>query len=72
MQAGLVAKLWPEALSAACYINNRLSTKDLQGKTSYETCYKRKPDISNLRVYGYNAYVADYKAKAKGKMEVRS
>lgn len=70
--AGLSAKLWPEALSAACYITNRLPTKALHGKTPYKAWYKRKPDISNLRVYGCDAYVVDYKAKAKGKMAPQS
>ena len=72
INAGLPAKLWPEALSAACYITNRLPTKALQGKTPYEAWHKRKPDLSNLRVYGCDAYVVDYKAKAKGKMASRS
>lgn len=59
-------------MSAACYITNRLPTKALQGKTPYKAWYKRKPEISNLCVYGCNAYVVDYKAKAKGKMAPRS
>ena len=68
INAGLPAKLWLEALSAACYITNRLPTKALQGKAPFEAWHKRKPDISNLRIYGCDAYVVDYKAKAKGKM----
>ena len=72
IHAGLPSKLWPEAFSTAYYITNRLPTKALQGKTPFEAWYKRKPDISNLRVYGCDAYVMDYKAKAKGKMAPRS
>ncbi len=63
---------WPEAIVAACYITNHLPTKAVDGKTPYETWYKKKPDFANLRVYGCNAYVVDYHAKSKGKMAPRS
>ncbi len=35
IHAGLPSSLWPEAISAACYITNRLPTKALDGKTPY-------------------------------------
>jgi hypothetical protein len=72
LQANLPVKLWPEAIAAAVYITNRLPTKALQGKTPYEAWYSEKPDLSNLRVYGCDAYVVDYHAKSKGKMAPRS
>ena len=72
IHAGLPSKLWPEAVLRACYIINRLLTKALQEKTLFKAWYKRKSDISNLCVYGYDAYVVDYKAKAKGKIAPRS
>ena len=68
IHAGLPSKLWPKTLSTPCYITNRLLTKALERKTLFEAWYKRKPDISNLRVYGCDAYIIDYKAKAKEKM----
>lgn len=72
IHAGLPPKLWPEAITAACYLTNRLPTKALGGKTPYEVWNKRKPDLSNLRVLGCDAYVVDYQAKFKGKMAPRS
>ena len=72
IHAGLPSKLWPETLLTACYITNRLLTKAFEGKTPFEAWYKRKPEISNLRAYGCDAYVVDYKAKAKEKMALRS
>ena len=72
IHANLPHRLWPEAISAACYITNRLPTKTLQQKTPYEAWYGHKPDLSNLRVYGCDAYVVDYHAKSKGKMAPRS
>lgn len=65
---GLPSKLWPKALSATCYITSRLPIKVLKEKTPFEAQYKRKSDIFNLCIYGCNAYIIDYKAKAKGKI----
>lgn len=72
IHAGLPSSLWPEAIAAACYITNRLRTKALDGKTHYQAWYKKKPDLANLRVYGFNAHVVDYHANSKGKMVPRS
>ena len=71
INVGLPAKLWLKALSAACYITNRLLIKALQRNTSYEAWHKRRLDLSNLRVYGCDAYVVDYQAKEKRKMTSR-
>ena len=60
IHAGLPSSLWPEAIATACYITKHLSTTALEGKTPYEAWYKKKSDLSNLRVYGCNAYVIDY------------
>lgn len=72
IHANLPHRLWPEAISAACYITNRLPTKALDGMTPYKAWHGHKPDLSNLRVYGCDAYVMDYNSKAKGKMYPRS
>ena len=72
IHVGLPSKLWPEALLTAYYITNRQFTKALEEKAPFEAWYKRKPDISNLRVYGCDAYVVNDKAKAKGKIATRS
>ena len=68
IHASLPSKLWLEAFSTAYYITDKLFTKVLERKTPFEAWYKRKSDIFNLRVYGCDAYVVDYKAKAKGKI----
>ena len=72
IHANLPHRLWPEVISAACYIKNRLPTKALDGKTPHEAWHGKKPDLSNLRIYDCDAYVVDYDAKAKGKMAPRS
>ena len=71
IHTSLPSKLWPEVVWTACYIRNRLPTKALEEKTPFKAWYKRKPNISNLRVYGCDVYVVDYKANAKEKITPR-
>jgi hypothetical protein len=46
------AVFWGEAVVTAVYIFNRSPTKALNGRTSYEPWYGRKPAVSQLRVFG--------------------
>lgn len=41
-----------EAMSTATYIRNRGPTRSLNNITPFEFLFNRKPDMSNLRVYG--------------------
>ena len=50
--AGLPLDFWAEACSTAVYIHNRSPTTALKDKTPYECLFGRKPDISNLSVFG--------------------
>ena len=54
--AGLPRSLWAEAASTATYVYNRLPNAPLKGKSPHEIWYNRKPDLSNLRVFGCVAY----------------
>jgi hypothetical protein len=47
--------LWPELAKIAVYLRNRLLTKTLP-QTPYETLWKRKPDLSYLRIIGSMMY----------------
>lgn len=47
--------MWGEAAYAATYLLNRSSTKSLN-KTPYEEWYDKKPNLNNLRLFGYVAY----------------
>ena len=50
--------LWAEAISAACYIKNRLPTSSLKdNRTPYECWYGRAPNVGHLRIFGCTAYV---------------
>jgi hypothetical protein len=65
-EANLPMQFWAEALAALTHIWNRCPTSALKGKTPYELWFKRKPDVSHLRVWGCLAYVHVQKDKRKG------
>ena len=52
----LPKKFWAEALSIATYLHNRSPTSALQGLTPYEAWTGNRPNVSNLRVFGCDAY----------------
>ena len=47
---------WAEAVQCATYVRNRSPTTALNNKTPFEFWHGRKPDLSNLRVFGCIAY----------------
>jgi len=55
--------LWGEALATQIHVWNRLPTSSLKGMTLYKAWFKRKPDVSHLRVWGCLAYVFIQKDK---------
>ena len=50
-------EFWAEAVNTSVYVRNRSPTTSLSGITPYECLFKKKPDVSNLRVFGCVAYV---------------
>ena len=56
-QANLPRKFWGEAIKTAAYLRNRLpSSATDRKKTAYEELLDKKPDVSNLRVFGCKCY----------------
>jgi hypothetical protein len=51
------AEFWGEAVVTAVYLQNRLPTKSLAGRTPYEAWHGRKPTVNHLRVFGCRAFV---------------
>lgn len=47
---------WGEAIGYVCYLKNRSPTKRLKDKTPYEVWTGKKPDVSNVRIFGCTAY----------------
>jgi transposase InsO family protein len=49
--------LWAELINTAAYIMNRTAPSSVEGKSSYELWFDKKPQIKHLRIIGCNAYV---------------
>lgn len=49
--------LWGEAVRHACYLINRVSTRNLNLQTPYEVLKNRKPSVRHLKVFGCIGYV---------------
>ena len=54
--AGLPLKFWPCAVSHAVFLINRSPYAPLKNITPHEAFHGRKPDVSNLPVFGCSAY----------------
>ena len=62
-QAQVPKSYWADAAIAACYIYNRTPHSSKEFKTPYELKFNKKPDISNLKIWGSIAYRKDPHAK---------
>ncbi|KAF2903303.1 hypothetical protein ILUMI_02882 [Ignelater luminosus] len=47
---------WEEAVLTAKYITNRTQSSLIKNRTPYELWLKKKPNVSNMRVFGCTAY----------------
>ena len=55
--AKLPLEFWAEACRTAVYLHNRSPTRALKDKTPFESLSGRRPDISQLKVFGCVRYV---------------
>ena len=69
--AKMPLRFWADAINTAAYIRNRCTSTVLNWHTPYEIWFKRQPNISNLKVFGCNAYVHTPKEKRK-KLDAKS
>jgi hypothetical protein len=56
-ESRLPPSFWGECIFSMVHVWNRLPTALLSGTTPFQAFYKRKPDVSHLRVWGCTAYV---------------
>ncbi len=49
-------KFWPECISTAAYLTNRSLANTVECKTPFEIFFRKKPDVSNLRLYGSHIF----------------
>ena len=71
-ESGLPKSFWAECMSALVHTWNCCPTSAVPKVTPYQLWYKRKPDVSHLRVWGCVAYVhiqKDKRAKLGSHME---
>ena len=55
----LAEHYWAEAVSTACYVQNRALVNKLRKKTPYELYYGRKPNVSHLHIFGCKCFVSN-------------
>ena len=55
--ADLPIPFWAEAINTEVYLLSRKPTAALKDKTPFECYFKKKPDISNLQVFGCVCYM---------------
>lgn len=53
----LPLEFWAEACSTAMYLRNRSPARALKDQTPFECLFGRRPDISQLKVFGCVSYV---------------
>jgi hypothetical protein len=64
-ESNLPPSFWGLCFAAHLHVWNRLPTAPLPHTTPYEGWFKRKPDVSHLRVWGCTAYVYIQRDKRK-------
>ena len=62
---GLGQELWAEAVETTCYLVNRSPSSALEDKTPQEVWNGKKPSLSDLWVFGCDAYVHVPREKRK-------
>lgn len=63
--AGLLQDYLEEATNTTCYLVNRSSMLDLVDETPYEALYHKNPSLTNLKVFGCDAFVHITKKRRK-------
>jgi len=57
--------LWAEAIACTVYVHNRILNKQSQEITAYEWIFKKKPDLTHVRIFGCKAYAHIPKEKRR-------
>ena len=55
--ANMPINFWAEAVNTAVHLHNRSPTTSLNMKTPYECWFGKKPDVSNLKVFGSICFI---------------
>lgn len=71
-EANVHKKYWPEIVCAATYLKNRTLANTIEKKTPYEIFFEKKPDVSNLRLYGSKVFVRKPEQKRTSKWDKKA
>lgn len=71
-EAKVDKKYWPEIICAAAYLKNRTLSNTVEKKTPYEIFFGKKPDVSNLRLYGSKVFVRKPEQKRTSKWDKKA
>ena len=61
----LPEKLWVELIKTIVYLRNRSPIRTLDQLTPYEYLYKKKPDVSHLKIIGLTIYCHEVESESK-------
>lgn len=67
----LPEEFWAKAAKTVVYTLNRLTTRNNKSQTRFELFLGRKPNLSNLRIFGQNAVVRQPDTARDGKLAER-
>ena len=62
-------KYWPEIVKTAAYLKNRTITNTVENKTPFEIFFRKKPNISNLKLYGSKVFTKVPEIKRNSKWD---
>ncbi|XP_032457437.1 uncharacterized protein LOC100116824 isoform X3 [Nasonia vitripennis] len=63
---------WPEIVQAATYLKNRTLTNNIEEKTPYEIFFRKRPDVSHLKIYGSKVFVRKPEQKRISKWDKKA
>ncbi len=66
-EAKVARRFWPKCVTAAAYLTNRTLGNTVVKKTPFEIFFNKKPDVTNLKLYGCRMFtrVPDARRKTK-------
>lgn len=71
-QAALPHRFWAEATAHAVYLYNRAPHRAIKDVTPYEKYSGRRPDLSNARIFGCDAYAYVHDDQGRRKLDDRA
>jgi hypothetical protein len=70
LESGLPTRLWLEAVMTSNYVRNRSLASGLS-ETPFERLFRKRPEVSHLRLFGSTAY-ASMPKHGQRKLDARS